>query len=47
MRKGQYEELLALANGLRSGSWPIALQDQIDVTRLSFEIENKLKLQLV
>ena len=47
MRKGQYEELLALAKGLRSGSWPIALQDQIDVTRLSFEIEKKLKLQLV
>jgi predicted dehydrogenase/threonine dehydrogenase-like Zn-dependent dehydrogenase len=44
VQKGQYEELVALATGLNKGEWPISLQDQLDVSRLSFDIEAKLKL---
>ena len=41
--KGQLEELRALAACLRQGApWPIALQDQLDTTRVSFEVERRL-----
>ena len=44
VQKGQYEELVALAAGIKNGEWPISLQDQLDISRLSFDIEAKLKL---
>jgi predicted dehydrogenase/threonine dehydrogenase-like Zn-dependent dehydrogenase len=41
--KGQLEELEALANCLRQGAaWPISLEEQLDTTRLSFEVERRL-----
>ena len=42
-RKGQFEELSVFAKALKDGSWPITLQDQLDVTRLSFAVEEKIK----
>lgn len=43
-QKGQLEELQALGASLKSSTpWPISLEDQLAVTRLSFEIENRLK----
>lgn len=44
VKKGQYEELVALAKGIQQAKWPISLQDQLDVSRLSLDIEKKLKL---
>ncbi|MFI5238359.1 MAG: oxidoreductase, partial [Gemmatimonadales bacterium] len=42
--KGQLEELQALARSLQgSAPWPISLEDQLAVTRLSFAVEEKLK----
>jgi predicted dehydrogenase/threonine dehydrogenase-like Zn-dependent dehydrogenase len=42
--KGQLEELQALACSLQgSAPWPISLEDQLAVTRLSFAVEEKLK----
>lgn len=38
-QKGQYEELVALAAAIKSGHWPIPLDEQLATTRLSFEIE--------
>ena len=40
VQKGQYEELVALATGIEKGEWPISLQDQLDVARLSFDVES-------
>ena len=43
-RKGQFEELQALAAALRSGGeWPISLADQLAVTRLSFAVDEALR----
>lgn len=43
MQKGQYEELVAFAAALSDGSsWPISLEDQCAVTRLSFEVQRQL-----
>jgi len=42
-QKGQFEELVALADGLRSGLWPISLADQVSATRVSFEVERQLR----
>jgi predicted dehydrogenase/threonine dehydrogenase-like Zn-dependent dehydrogenase len=43
IEKGQSEELAALARTLQEGqAWPIALQDQIMATRISFEVERQL-----
>lgn len=43
-QKGQLEELQALAGTLQgSAPWPISLEDQLAVTRLSFAVEEKLK----
>jgi len=42
--KGQLEELNALASCLRdSKPWPIALEEQFEATRISFEVENRLR----
>jgi predicted dehydrogenase len=41
--KGQLEELEALAACLREGApWPISLEEQLDATRISFEVERRL-----
>jgi predicted dehydrogenase/threonine dehydrogenase-like Zn-dependent dehydrogenase len=41
--KGQLEELEALASCLREGApWPISLEEQLDATRVSFEVERRL-----
>lgn len=42
-QKGQFEELVALADGLRSGVWPISLAEQVSATRVSFEVERQLR----
>lgn len=43
IEKGQMEELRALGGALKSGAaWPISLQDQINATRISFEVERQL-----
>lgn len=41
-QKGQFEELVALADALRTGNWPISLEQQIDTTRVSLEVERRL-----
>ncbi len=38
-QKGQFEELLALAEGIKGQRWPISFQDQVDVTRVSLKVE--------
>lgn len=46
VEKGQYEELQALANCLLTGrEWPISLEDQLQATRISFEVERLLLSQ--
>ena len=40
--KGQLEELVALAAALREGSWPIALEEQLDVSRVALEVERRI-----
>jgi predicted dehydrogenase len=41
--KGQLEELEALASCLRQGgAWPIPIEDQLDATRVSLEVERRL-----
>jgi len=46
-RKGQFEELQALAAALRTGGeWPISLADQLAVTRLSFAVQASLTASL-
>lgn len=43
-RKGQLEELTALAHSLRTGAtWPISLADQLAATRVSFEVERQIR----
>jgi len=43
-QKGQLEELQALARSLQgSAPWPISLEDQLAVTRLSFIVDEKLQ----
>jgi predicted dehydrogenase/threonine dehydrogenase-like Zn-dependent dehydrogenase len=42
-QKGQLEELQALASALRSGGdWPIGLEEQLQVSRVSFEVERQI-----
>jgi predicted dehydrogenase/threonine dehydrogenase-like Zn-dependent dehydrogenase len=41
--KGHTQELVALANGLQTGQWPISLADQIAATRTSFAVETRLQ----
>jgi predicted dehydrogenase len=42
-QKGHPEELAALATALREGGpWPISLEDQLQATRISFEVERRL-----
>ena len=40
--KGHSQELVALAEGIQSGTWPISLADQIAATRTSFLVETQL-----
>lgn len=43
VQKGQFEELQALAESLRTGSpWPIALVDQLSTSRIALQIERLL-----
>ncbi len=43
-RKGHLEELDALAHALSvGGSWPISLEQQLQATRISFEVERHLR----
>lgn len=42
-QKGQFQELEALANALLAGTdWPIKLEEQLQVSRLSLEIERQI-----
>ena len=42
-QKGQYEELVALAQSLREGKpWPISLSDQLQTSRVALRIEQLL-----
>jgi len=44
-QKGQLEELEAVAKALRRGaSWPISLEQQIQATRISFQVERQILL---
>lgn len=43
IQKGQLEELHSLSKSLLNGEpWPISLEEQLLVSRISFEIEEKL-----
>lgn len=43
VQKGQLEELRALADTLRRGKpWPISLQEQLSVSRISFDVESRI-----
>lgn len=43
VQKGHMEELESLANALlRGGVWPISLEEQLTVTRISFEVEQQI-----
>jgi predicted dehydrogenase len=45
MQKGQLEELNALsATLLKGASWPISLEEQLQASRTSFEVEYQLKV---
>lgn len=41
--KGHAQELVALADGILTGHWPISLADQIAATRTSFTVEAQLQ----
>lgn len=42
-QKGQFEELQAVADTLRRGAqWPISLEQQIQATRISFDVEKQI-----
>ena len=41
--KGHVEELQAFAESLRTGDWPIPLWQQLQATRISFEVEDRLR----
>ena len=44
VQKGHSEELEALARALRDGgAWPIPLEEQVQATRISFEVEQLLR----
>lgn len=44
MQKGQMEELEALsATLLKGATWPISLEEQLQASRVSFEVENQIK----
>jgi predicted dehydrogenase/threonine dehydrogenase-like Zn-dependent dehydrogenase len=43
IEKGQFEELVALAEAFKpGGKWPISLADQLSATRVSFAVEKQL-----
>ena len=43
MQKGQMEELVVLSDALLKGaSWPISLEEQLQASRISFEIERQI-----
>ena len=43
IEKGQFEELIALADAFKpGGKWPISLADQVAATRISFAVEKQL-----
>jgi predicted dehydrogenase/threonine dehydrogenase-like Zn-dependent dehydrogenase len=43
--KGQREELSALAEALHLGnSWPVSLKEQIQATRIAFEVEEQIRM---
>ena len=43
--KGQREELSALAESLHHGnSWPISLKEQIQATRIAFQVEEQITM---
>ena len=44
VQKGQYEELEVLADGLRDGRWPISLDEQLQTTRVAFEVERLIRM---
>lgn len=44
-QKGQYEELVALAQSLREGKpWPISLADQLQTSRVALQVEKLLSV---
>jgi predicted dehydrogenase len=44
VQKGQFEELQALAAALKKGgAWPISLGEQLNATRVSFEVERQIR----
>lgn len=44
VQKGQFEELQILAQALRQGGpWPISLAEQLNATRVSFEVERQIR----
>ena len=43
MEKGQFQELEALADSMLNGkSWPISLEQQLETTRVAFEVERQI-----
>ena len=40
--KGLLDELKCFAKGIRSGEWPIPLWQQLQVSRVAFEIEEMI-----
>ena len=43
MQKGQYEELQELSNTLlKNCAWPVSLHQQINATKISFEVEHQI-----
>lgn len=45
IEKGQLEELQSLTAAFsRGGAWPISLEDQLSVTRVSFEVDRQIRL---
>ena len=43
MQKGHLEELEALSKALLNGNaWPISLEDQLQASRISFEVEQQI-----
>lgn len=40
--KGHFQMLKALAEGIRTGEWPISLKEQLDATKISFAVEAQI-----
>ncbi len=40
--KGHYEELVAFLDGIKSGKYPIPLNEQLEVMQMAFDVEDKL-----